>query len=236
MAEAGVAGSGGRHADRNRRAGRHAEGNRRSACSATSPRSSRSPTSRRSSTRSASVPVANTPAQFAHADQGRDGKMGQGGARRQAEDRVRSRTTDRGSKSDDENHACDRARRGVSRFRFGIRPAISEQAGEDHHPVPGRRRDRSCRTADRAEAVGEARPAVLHREHRRRRRQSRHGAGRARAGRRLHRAAVVIERHGEPEPLQQDAVRRGEGPDPGHQGRRLAELVAGQSETSRPRT
>ena len=174
-------------------------------------------------------PVANTPAQFAHADQGRDGKVGQGGACRQAEDRVSFRPTERGSKSDDEIHACDRARRGVSRFRFGVRPAISEQAGEDHHPVPGRRRDRSRRTADRAEAVGEARPAVLYREHRRRRRQSRHGAGRARAGRRLHRAAVVIERHGQPEPLQQDAVRRGEGSDPGHQGRRLAELLAGQS-------
>ena len=124
----------------------------------------------------------------------------------------------------------------LSGFRLGVRPAISDQAGEDHHPVPGGRRDRSGRTADRAETVGEARPAVLHREHRRRRRQSRHGAGRARAGRRLHRAAVVIEHHGEPEPLQQDAVRRGEGSDPGHQGRRLAELVAGQSETSRPRT
>ena len=127
-------------------------------------------------------------------------------------------------------HACARARaRRCLVVRSGVRPAISEQAGEDHHPVPGRRRDRPRRTADRAETVGEARPAVLHRERRRRRRQSRHGAGRARAGRRLHHAAVVIERHGEPEPLQQDAVRRGEGPDPGHQGRRLAELVAGQS-------
>ena len=45
---------------------------------------------------------------------------------------------------------------------------------------------------------------------------------------------VVIERHGEPEPLRQDAVRRREGPDPGHQGGRLAELVAGQSRASRP--
>ena len=119
----------------------------------------------------------------------------------------------------------------LSRFRLAaFGPAISDQAGEDHHPVPGRRRDRPRRAADRAEAVGEARPAVLHREHRRRRRQPRHGAGRARAGRRLHRPAVVLEHHGQPEPLHQDAVRRGEGPDPGHQGRRLAELLAGQSE------
>ena len=129
------------------------------------------------------------------------------------------------------DHACrSRSCAALPHFRLGIRPAISDQAGEDHHPVPGRRRDRPRRTADRAEAVGEARPAVLYREHRRRRRQSRHGAGRARAGRRLHRPAVVIEHHGQPEPLQQDAVRRGEGSDPGHQGRRLAELLAGQPE------
>ena len=122
---------------------------------------------------------------------------------------------DREQGSDDDNHACGRARRGASRFRpasTGLRPAISEQAGEDHHPVPGGRRHRSRRAADCAEAVGKAWATVLHREHRRRRRQSRHGPGRARPGRRLHRPAVVFERHGEPEPLPQDAVRRGEGP------------------------
>ena len=70
--------------------------------------------------------------------------------------------------------------RGAARFRLRLRPAISDQAGQDHHAVPGRRRDRHRRAADRAEAVGAARPAVLHREHRRRRRQSRHGQRRAR--------------------------------------------------------
>ena len=75
----------------------------------------------------------------------------------------------------DRPHRRARARRcSLSGAAFG--PAVSDQAGEDHRAVPAGGVDRHRRAADRAEAVGAARPAVLHREHRRRRRQSRHGA------------------------------------------------------------
>ena len=119
--------------------------------------------------------------------------------------------------------------RRAGRIERSTRATISGQAGQDHHSVPGRRRDRHRRTADRAAAVGKTRPAVLHRKHRRRGRQPRHVAGRALAGRRLHRAVRLIQHRGQSKPLRQSAVRSRPGLHPRDQGRRIAERLDRQS-------
>ena len=57
------------------------------------------------------------------------------------------------------------------------RRQLPREAGAHHRAVRAGRADRRGRAADRAEALGAARQAVLHRQRRRRRRQQRHGAG-----------------------------------------------------------
>src|SRR5262249_44061253 len=63
-------------------------------------------------------------------------------------------------------------------------------------------------------------------------RQYRDGRCRARGGRWLHDPVRLIERRGEPEPVQENSFRREEGSHPDYQGGSLPELLAGQSRFS----
>src|SRR5215471_17095341 len=114
------------------------------------------------------------------------------------ENNNRGRKGNQGETRDEEVHPHRSARSGARYSGLGFCPAIPQQAGQDHRAVPARWRHRHRRTAGGAETVGETWRTVLHREHRRRWRQSRHGPSRAFSGRWLHHPVRLFEHRGEP--------------------------------------
>src|SRR5262249_35764692 len=110
----------------------------------------------------------------------------------------RGRKGNQGETRDEEVHPHRGARSGARCTGPGFWPAIPQQDGQDHRAVPARWRHRHRRTAGGAETVGETWRTVLHREHRRRWRQSRHGPSRAFCGRWLHHPVRLFEHRGEP--------------------------------------
>ena len=151
--------------------------------------------------------------------------MGQGDARRRAQDRLAAAFHSLGESATERQHEHASAH---CRILCGVaccadpalRPAIPEQAGQGDRAVRRRRAGRRGGADGRAEAVGEARPAVRDREPGRRRRQHRHGQRRARRARRLHDPVRVVELRGQSVALRQDPLRSVQGSHPDHGGRR----------------
>src|SRR5262245_22052048 len=114
------------------------------------------------------------------------------------ENNNRGRKGNQGETRDEEVHPHRSARSGARYSGLGFCPARPQQAGQDHRAVPARWRHRHRRTAGGAETVGETWRTVLHREHRRRWRQSRHGPSRALSGRWLHHPVRLFEHRVEP--------------------------------------
>ena len=115
------------------------------------------------------------------------------------------------------------------RCRGVIGGKLPGQAGARRGRVPRRRTDRRHCPHRRPEADRQSRPAILRREHRRRRRQHRGRPGRARDAGRLHHHGHQHRLRRQSQPLRQGAVRSDQGFRAGDAGGGLAEYRCGQS-------
>ena len=134
-----------------------------------------------------------------------------------------------GGDPDADTHPGDRRARDAEHRRLS-RPEradgegpLPHSAGAHHRAVRGRRPGRSDRTAHCAKALRRPGQAVLRGEPGGRRRQYRHGDGRACAGGRLHDHDRELDVHDQSEPLRQGPLRPDQGLRSRHHRRHHAE-------------